>query len=285
MLSGSPDYARAFGSQQLNRFFDFPVLARPARELSQQSHTNAREEKAWRLSPGVAAGPGGERPRAPQPPTSDSDRKWLRDPTRGKGGRRATHPGAAVSPAAPPPGGAPSPRAAPPGPCGNSAEGEAQRGGAGGGGCCGTPAPRPLSRRPGAAPFSLPAGPSATSPGPARSRLRLPASPDPPCPGCSPEGGPLPRRPAVRGRRAAAPFVEELLEQGGGHAAALPLPPPPPRPRRQPHRASRSGSAGGERRRPRQHPRRRGAAQHCAEAKRGEHRPAQPRRSRRPPVT
>lgn len=131
MLSGSPDYARAFGSQQLNRFFDFPVLARPARELSQQSHTNAREEKAWRLSPGVAAGPGGERPRAPQPPTSDSDRKWLRDPTRGKGGRRATHPGAAVSPAAPPPGGAPSPRAAPPGPCGNSAEGEAQRGGAG----------------------------------------------------------------------------------------------------------------------------------------------------------
>lgn len=168
MLSGSPDYARAFGSQQLNRFFDFPVLARPARELSQQSHTNAREEKAWRLSPGVAAGPGGERPRAPQPPTSDSDRKWLRDPTRGKGGRRATHPGAAVSPAAPPPGGAPSPRAAPPGPCGNSAEGEAQRGGAGGGGAA----------------AHLRRGPSAGG----RGQRRSPSPPAPPPPPPGPRG-------------------------------------------------------------------------------------------------
>lgn len=38
----------------------------------------------------------------------------------------------------------------------------------------------------------------------------------------SPEGGPLTRSPAVRGRRAAAPFIEELLEQGGSHAATPP---------------------------------------------------------------
>lgn len=46
--------------------------------------------------------------------------------------------------------------------------------------------------------------------------------PRPRSPG-SPEGGPLPRSPALRARRTAAPFVEELLEQGGGHGSAAPL--------------------------------------------------------------
>lgn len=48
-----------------------------------------------------------------------------------------------------------------------------------------------------------------------------------------------------------------------------------------PHHASRCCSAGGERRRPRQHPRRRGAAQHCARARRGKARGA-PARSEAP---
>lgn len=66
----------------------------------------------------------------------------------------------------------------------------------------------------------------------------------------SPESGPLPGSPAAGGRRATAPFVEELLQQCGGHAAA------PPRPLGSPSGSVRGG-------RPRLHSR--GATQHRAE--------------------
>ena len=70
-----------------------------------------------------------------------------------------------------------------------------------------------------------------------------------------------------------------LLKSFWSRVGAMLPPCPCHRPaRRRPHRASRRGSAGGKRRRPRQHPRRRGAAQHCAQARRGERRPVQPRR-------
>lgn len=72
----------------------------------------------------------------------------------------------------------------------------------------------------------------------------------------SPESGPLPGSPAAGGRRATAPFVEELLQQCGGHAAA------PPRPLGSPSGSVRGG-------RPRLHSRGRGAAQHRAEEARG----------------
>lgn len=175
--------------------------------------------------------------------------------------REQSRPGAAVPPAAPR---SPPPRGPPlPAPAETSHRRLPESG-------PGTPALRPRSRRLGQrCSRSLP--PPAAGAAPGAHVEPVPASPDPPCPRRSPEGGPLPRSAAVRGRRAAAPFVEELLEQGGSHAAVLPLPPPR---RQRPHRASCSGSAGGERRRRRQHPRRRGAAQHCAEGRRRETRGA-----------
>lgn len=64
MLSGSPDCARVFRSQQLKPFLNFAVLMRPGHELSQQLHTNARRGPGGSPPPQ----PRGERPRLPGVP-------------------------------------------------------------------------------------------------------------------------------------------------------------------------------------------------------------------------